>query len=302
MQASAVTHRLIKKIKDELFDEESLHEYQLFLHIGIRDFQVLVINEKNKVLLLEDYVLPEVSSQESLNETLIELFDSHAVLKAGFWKTVKISFKTQKFVQVPLALFSEESMHEYLLFNAQVDEKKETVLKIEHPGYEAVTVFAVNTELHQWLLKLYRSTTIIVMHQAAAIIEGVLASAGKAAQPILYLYIDRFKLHIIAGQAGLPAGKAGKLLYYNQFLIKHFQDYIRYIMMVMKSLNMNQQTSKVMLWGYIGKNSPHYHEFYKYINNVSFGGRPESLRFGYLFDEVAEHSFFDLYSMQLVGA
>jgi hypothetical protein len=296
VQALAVTHRLIKKIKDERFDEEALHEYQLFLHIGVRDFQVLIVDEKNKVLLLEDYVLPDVSSQDSLNKTLIDLFDSHAVLKAGFWKAVKISLKTVKFVQVPLALFSQESMNEYLLFNAQIDEKKETILKTEHPHYEAVTVFAVNTYLHDWLLKVYRSTTVTVMHQAAALIEGVLAVSGKSTGPSpLYIYVDRFKLHIIACQAG-------KLLYYNQFSIKHFQDYVRYIMMVMKSLNMNQQSSKVVLWGYIGKNSPHYHEFYKYINNVSFGGKPESLRFSYLFDEVPEHSFFDLYSMQLVGA
>jgi hypothetical protein len=68
-------------------------------------------------------------------------------------------------------------------------------------------------------------------------------------------------------------------------------------MLVMKSLGMNQQTSEVILWGYIGKNSPHYHEFYKYIKNVVFGNKPSSLKFGYMFDEVQEHHFFDLYSI-----
>ena len=65
---------------------------------------------------------------------------------------------------------------------------------------------------------------------------------------------------------------------------------------------MSQQTSQVMLWGYIGKNSPHYHEFYKYINNVTFGARPEVLQFGYIFDEVQDHHFLDLYSMHLLGS
>ncbi len=55
-----------------------------------------------------------------------------------------------------------------------------------------------------------------------------------------------------------------------------------------------------MLWGYIGKNSPHYHEFYKYVSNVIFGHRPEYLQFGYMFDEIQEHHFFDLYSIYLV--
>jgi hypothetical protein len=56
----------------------------------------------------------------------------------------------------------------------------------------------------------------------------------------------------------------------------------------------------VVLWGYIGNNSPHYHEFYKYINNVTFGGRPHGLRFGFPFDEVQEHHFFDLFSIHLI--
>ena len=67
----------------------------------------------------------------------------------------------------------------------------------------------------------------------------------------------------------------------------------------MKGLNRNQKTSDVVLWGYIGKQSPHYNEFYKYIKNISFGDRPGYLKFGYMFDEVQDHHFFDLYSMHV---
>jgi hypothetical protein len=294
VQASTIHFRLIKKIKDERFDEEALHLYTLLLNIGVRDFQVLVTGEENRVLLLEDYVLPEVASATTLQNTLADIFESHAVLKAGFWAQVKICFKTQKFVQVPAALFTEESMHEYLLFNAQVDTKTETVLKVEHPNKETVTVFAAYTELLNWLLSCYPSRSPVVLHQSAALIEGVLNITDKKERAPLYVYIDRFKLHIIACNKG-------KLVYYNQFVVNQFQDYVRYIMLVMKSLKMDQRTSEVVLWGYIGKNSPHYHEFYKFINNVRFGDRPSHLRFSYMFDEVQEHSFFDLYSSSLLG-
>lgn len=70
-------------------------------------------------------------------------------------------------------------------------------------------------------------------------------------------------------------------------------------MLVLKTLKMDQQTSQIVLWGYIGKNSPHYNEFSRYIRNVSFGDRPKHLTFGYLFDEIQDHHFFDLYSMTL---
>ncbi len=290
MQATTSSFRLIKKIKDDRFDEESLHQYHLFLNFGTRDFQLLIVGEDKRVLQLEDYVLPEVATQEELFSVISAIFEAHEVLGAGFWKKVTAVFKTQKFVQVPNALFLEEGMEEYLQFNASYDSAKESLLKQEHRLQDAVTIFAIPTIFYEWLTSLYAKTNLSFGHQSAMLIEGFLAYSYTGKTTPLYIYIDRFKLHI-------AVCKNSKLIFYNQFTIKHFEDYIRYIMLVMKSLGMNQQTSEVILWGYIGKNSPHYHEFYKYIKNVAFGNKPETLKFGYMFDEVQEHHFFDLYSI-----
>lgn len=294
MQTTAFNYKLIKKIKDERFDEEFLHHYHLLLQLSTRDFQLLVVDPTdNKILLLEDFVLPNLTSHDELMQMLDQLFDSHALLKAGFWKKIKISIKNQKFVQVPQALFAEESLAEYLKFNAPVDSVKEDSLSTVNTRTQAVTIFAINKDLRQWFDKMYQNNPPTYTHQSAALIEGIMDFAeGRKDQP-LYIYVDRFKLHLLAC-------KDGKLLYYNQFAIKQFSDYVKYIMLVMRSLNMDQQTSQVVLWGYIGKNSPHYHEFYKYVNNVIFGERPGHLQFGYVFDEVQDHHFFDLYSIHLM--
>lgn len=92
----------------------------------------------------------------------------------------------------------------------------------------------------------------------------------------------------------------GNLKYYNQFVIHRFADYVKYIMLVMKTMNLTQESSSVLLWGYIGKNSHHYHEFVKYVRNVAFGQRPSHLSYGYVFDDVQEHQFFDLYAIDLL--
>ncbi len=294
MQASALQYKLIKKIKDERFDEELINQYHLLIHIGTRDFQLLVLDpDQNRVLMMEDFVLPGISTHEELMLMLDQLFDSHAVLKAGFWKKVKVSIKNQKFVQVPLALFSESSLEEYLKFNAPIDPVNEEFLASPNPLCEAVTVFAINKELKNWLTRIYPNSPPTFTHQSAALIEGTMQFSERKSDNPLYVYIDRFKLHILSC-------KEGKLLYYNQFAIKQFSDYVKYIMMVMKTLNLSQESSQVVLWGYIGKNSPHYVEFYKYINNVTFGGRPKNISFGYMFDEVQEHHFFDLFSISLI--
>lgn len=297
MQTTAISFKLIKKIKDEKFDEEILHQYSLMVQLGARDLQVAVISAENRILLFEDYVFSELQSADEQIQITKELYEGHPLLTAGFWKNVTFSIKSNKSAQIPASLFLEESSVEYLRFNAAVDLNKEIVLNCRNNQVDAVTVFAIHRDLHQWLSSIYTNTRIKFIHQSAALIEGVLNAASqykvaKGGAP-LFLYVDRFKLHILSAQAG-------SLIYYNQFPIKHFADYMKYIMLVINALGLNQETSPVILWGYIGKNSPHYHEFVRYVRNVTFGGRPKHISFGYLFDEVQEHHFFDLFSIRLL--
>lgn len=288
-----LNYKLIKKIKDERFDEDLIHQYQLLINIGFRDLQIGVIDDQeNRMLLLEDYVFPSLASGDDLLQILDQLFDAHAFLRAAFWKGIKVSIKNNKYVQVPEALFLEEAKSEYLRFNAYVEDDEE-VASIFNPKTKAVTVFAIPSALKKWLLGLYPTEKVLFMHQSAVLIETLTNYSTYKKDNSLYIYVDRFKLHIMSC-------RNGSLLYYNQFAIKQFSDYIKYIMLVLKSLNLSQQNSQVVLWGYIGKNSPHYNEFYKYINNVVFGNRPKFLTFGYMFDEVQDHHFFDLYGMQLL--
>lgn len=295
MQSATLNYKLIKKIKDERFDVDRIDQYILLIHVGPRDLQIGVVDSAdNRMLLLEDFVFPSLSAHDELLQTLGDLFDEHSLLKAGFWKNIKISIKNNKFVQVPEVLFVEESQGEYLRFNAQVDAGMEDVLSVVNPRSKAATVFTFPHDLKNWLLSLYPDCKPVFLHQSAVLIEGVSRVSEYRKDAPLYIFVDRFRLHILYA-------KEGKLIYYNQFVIKQFSEYIKYIMLVMKTLNLHQESSQIVLWGYIGKNSPHYNEFYKYINNVVFGYRPKHLKFGYMFDELQEHHFFDLYSMLLVG-
>jgi len=293
LQQAAVRYKLIKKVKDDKFDEENLHQCSLLLQLGARDFQTAIIDSTtNKIVFFEDYVLGDLRSTDEVFELLKDLFESHELLSAGFWKDVRFSMKNNKFVQVPQALFQEGEEEEYLQFNAKVLPEKEEFLSCRSGKSDVVTAFAIHRELYHWLKKIYANTTVHFLHQSAALIEGVLQAGPYPGSP-LFIYVDRFKLHIISI-------KDQKLVYYNQFAIQQFSDYVKYIMLVLKTLHMDQQTSQIVLWGYIGKNSPHYQEFSKYIRNVTFGQRPKHLKFGYLFDEIQDHHFFDLYATNLV--
>ena len=293
MSTTTAGYKLIKKVKDAKFDIENLHQYNLLLQLGVRDLQVAVIDSSsNRALLLEDFVLPPVKTYSELKEVLAALFEEHHLLTAGFWKTVKISIKNNKFSLVPSSLFVKEAVTDYLKLNSRINTASEEVLYYKHIQSDAVCVFAVSKTLAEWFRSLYPNAEVGFIHQSSALIEGCMNFAKTQKKDAVYLYIDRFKLHVLTL-------KNGELEYYNQFTIKQFNEYIRYIMLVLKGLNRTQQDSEVVMWGYIGKQSPHYNEFYKYIKNISFGDRPEYLKFGFVFDEVQEHHFFDLLSMHL---
>ncbi len=294
LQTATANYKLIKKVKDDRFDEELLHQYELLIQTGPKDFQIGVIDSRdNRILVLEDYAMGNVQSHTELLQALKELFDAHALLQAGFWKGVKIGIKNNKFCQIPESLFVESSAVNYLKLNATFDESKEKVISCKSAISKSVTVFAVQNDLYSWLSAIYQNTSHHFFHQSAALIEGVLKQSTS--KNPLYVYVDRFRLHILAAQDG-------KLIYYNQFPIKQFPDYVKYILLVLNGLNMDQHSSEIVLWGYIGRNSSHYQEFVKYIRNVSFGDRPNHLKFSYLFDEVQEHHFFDLYSLHLLNS
>ncbi len=293
MKTTTANYKLIKRIKDDKFDVDDLHHYNLSVQIGVRDFQLCVIDTRDsRCLVLEDYVVAKVSSYSELLENLKILFDDHQLLKAGFWKVVKVSFKNNKYSFIPTSLFDKDSLYEYLSVNCKVNPISEEFHYYKHIKSDVVNVFAVNRELSIWVQELYPNAQVVLTHQASTLIEGVLKQDQGFSENTLFLYIDRFKLHLIAT-------KNKGLAYYNQFPIKQFADYMKYITLVMTGLQYDQKASHVVLWGYIGKQSPHYNEFYKFIRNISFGDRPPYLSYGYIFDEVQDHHFFDLYSTYL---
>jgi Protein of unknown function (DUF3822) len=291
---ATVSFKLIKKIKDDKFDEEKLQRYTLLIQLGVRDLQVAVVDStEHRLLFFEDYIFNDLNNHTDFQTVVQSLFESHELLMAGFWKTVVMSVKNNLLTQVPEPLFVEDQAPEYLHLNASFDPAKNEVLFCHQSRTNAVTVFAIPKELKDWISTLYRNSSLQIVHQSAALIDGVLYESQKIAGNPLYIYVDRFKLHILSATDG-------RFVYYNQFIIKQFSDYIKYIMLVMNGLGMDQSNSQVILWGYIGKNSPHYQEFYKYIRNVVFGTRPDHLKYGYMFDEVQDHHFFDLFSMNLM--
>jgi hypothetical protein len=285
-------HTLIKRVKDPSFNIDDLHNYTLSLMVGIRDFQLCITDQSNKLLLLEDFKLQGVKTVNSRLNALKNIFENHHLLRAGFWNSIRLSLKSHKFTQIPSDIFVKESAKDYLLIHCDIHKDMEEVYTYPHTLSDTITVFAGDSRLVNWMQSLYPNKKVTITHQGSALIEGILKYDDHSNTRTLFCYFDRGILHGVVTESK-------NLLYYNQFAIRQPEDYLRYIMLVFKELGLNQKKSKVIVWGNISADSKHLSSLKKYIRNISLGSRPTFLNYGFQFDEIPDHHYFDLMNVYL---
>jgi hypothetical protein len=291
LEQEAGNYHLINRIKDTTFSIDDLTHYNLSLLVGRHDFQFCVIDTReNKCLLLEDYELEGITSTNILINTLYKLFEGHHLLMAGYWKSVKLAMKNQKFSLIPAHLFSSDHLKDYLKLSAEVDAELDDFYFYQHLQSESVSVFAAERKIVEKVRSIYPTLTVQVLHQGSALIEGIQSHRDFTYYKDLYIHIGRHNFSLVVTEDN-------KLIFYNRFQYQGAADVLKYTLLTMQELNMNQHDTKAIVWGNIASDSDHYRQLYRYIKNVSFGGKPSYLKFAFMFDEVPDHQYFDLFSI-----
>ncbi len=287
--------KLLKQIKNPGFEIDRLDLYNLSLHVGERDFQMLVTDTSNNhVMLVEDYIFPKIKSPVKTLNILQKIFDDHHLLMAGFWDSISVAWKNKKFSFVPKNLFSDNMLSGYLRINADYSPKSDIAFINLHKRGNYYTVFAGEKEIANFIHNSYPSIHVKHFHQSEVLIEGLLR-INNHQTPKIILFADRFFMHIAIFKVGL-------LQFYNQFPIHNFEDYTRYIDMAAKELQIELNEQPVTFYGYMGKNTPHYEALNQFINTLEPGRRPKGMRFNFVFDELSDHQYFDLFSIYLANS
>jgi hypothetical protein len=247
--------------------------------------------ESSRCMLLEDYVFNrECSTQEKL-EILNHIFEDHHLLLVGFWRSVQFAWKNKKYSFVPASVFSEKSISSYLRLNGPFDYEQDNIFTAYHPTGDFVNVFAGEKAIVGYVDDTYKNKDVKYIHQSSVLVEGSREAVGDKGATIV-LFIDRFSLHIIVFSSR-------NLLFYNQYPIKRFNDYFKYIKLVSKELNMDFTSLPIIVYGYMGQNTPHYQALKKSLGQIGLGKRPGQLKYSYVFDELLEHQYFDLLNIYL---
>lgn len=291
MEQEAGNYHLVNRIKDTTFSIDDLTHYNLSLLVGRHDFQFCVIDTReNKCLLLEDYELEGIASTNLLINTLYHLFEGHHLLMAGYWKSVKLAMKNQKFTLIPSHLFSADHLSDYLKLSTEVDKELDDFYYYKHLQSDSISVFAAERKIVEKVRSIYPTLSVQVIHQSSALIEGIQSHRDHTFYKDLYIHIGRKNFSLIVTEDN-------KLVFYNRFPYSGAADVLKYTLLSMQELEMDQQDTKATVWGNIDAQSDHFKELHRYIEKISYGRKPSYLNFAFMFDEAPDHQYFDLFSI-----
>lgn len=287
------SHKLINRVKDPNFSIDDIAQYSLSLLVGKRDFQFCISDTRDhRCLLVEDYVFEDRLSGNKLRDSLYKIIESHTLLMAGYWKSIRLAIKNPKFTLVPSSLFSSDNLSQYLHMSAEINEDSDHFYYYKHAQSKVVSVFAAEKNLIERVRSIYPTRSVQVLHHGSALIEGIQSHSDFTNNRDMYIHLGRENFSIVVTENN-------KLLYYNRFPYQSSQDIVKYTMMVMQEMKLDQDSSKVLVWGNIKVKSEHFQQLYQYIRNISYGSKPSYLNFSYVFDELPDHQYFDLYSIYI---
>jgi hypothetical protein len=234
--------------------------------------------------------MPGVTSHEERVDYLECLFDDHHLLLAGFWNQIKVMVKNKKFSLIPSELYQNENIQDYIKLNTSVDASQEIFFHHVNAPMGMTNAFAVNKGVIHFLTKqTYPHKEIHFYHQSSSFIEGFQHYFSGTSGKVLALYLDRFVMHIVYL-------KDGKFQFYNQYPIKSFDDYFRFIGFVVNEYSVDPQQDQFYIWGYLHQHSKHFNSLKSKYPTLKIGERPADLSLSYVFDEIPEHHYFDLLS------
>ena len=292
MDRSLEDYTLTHRVEDKQFSIDDLTHYGLHLLVGEHSFQLCVTDAREgKSMMVEEYALANVSSEQRI-QSIQRLFEEHKLLMAGYWQSVKIGVKNRKFTLVPEAFFSSDKLSSYLALSAPVDTDRDGYYYYRHVQSKAVNVFAADKKLVERIRALYPSLDVPVIHQGSALVEGIQGNRDFTYYKDVYLHIDQDCFSVVVTEDN-------ELLFYNQFPYVTSQDIVKYTLTVMQEMEISQNESRVILWGNIPTKSEHFQVLYRYVRNLTYGHRPTYLTFSYVFDELPDHRYFDLYGLYI---
>ena len=228
--------------------------------------------DTDEVVHYKNHLFTKKVDAMGLTEELEKFYASQTILKEAY-KKVEVVYVNALFTFVPLAVFKEDFLSDYLKFNTKIlatDYIAHDILEEQ----EMVCVYVPYTNCNNLLFDYYGSFEY--HHCMSILVKKSLSTISKDTADSVFVNVYHTSFQIVVH-------KEKQLVLANSFDFTTKEDFIYYVLFTLEQLSLDPETVEVQLAGNITKESPLFQIAYTYIRNVSICNKSVS--------EIAENDY-----------
>ncbi len=274
---------------DKSYTESNAKQYKLYIEISLNGLKHTIFNTENNTFIgIEEYQFSESYNDYSLVSPLKEITANNSIYKASF-KSINVAFVNNRSTLIPNAIFKADKLESFHQFNFTKQEEDQFFSDqlINLSAHNIYSIPDYITDIFKGLMN------VSFKHFSSSLIENALIKAKKNKA------LSLIHVHVLPSYFQIVVIKNQKLEFYNSFIYQSSEDFIYYLLFVLDQLNINNEEASITLTGHVEKNSTIYTILYKYIKSLSFGTRPDNLKFSYIFEETPQHFHHALFNQFL---
>lgn len=270
----------LSKIKPELklvdpeFEPKNSGSYSLSVQLSLSGCRYCITDpvfNRPVALIVYGFDSGDNKDYHSLEERFVQLFRTDELLKPSYKKT-SFSLYHSYSTFVPSELYSEDKRRELFAFNFGKVYQDKKIASDDLGLLNLRNLYYLPGEIESSIKTIAANADIL--HYSSVLIASILKQA-KLNGKQLYVNVEKDHFEIIATE-----GK--KLIFYNTFRLDSTEDFLYFVLLSLKQLNMDTEKFPIFLLGEIESESALYEILSRYSASVSFLDNPVQHKFNSL--------------------
>lgn len=275
---------------ESLFDPEinnqNYSSISLSIQLSLNNLSFCIIdNSQHKYLAIVNYIFPEKVSPLILSDFLKKLFEYETLLKKDY-KSIIISYECDYSTLIPDEIYDENHKDDYLKFlNQDTDEKVIIANCIDE--LKLYSVFAIPECIYAALQNNFSNYKII--HSSNSFFQCIYFNFSRIENFNNKIFVD-----VESHSFEIVTFRNDKLLFNNSFQFKTKEDFLYFLLFVLKQLNIDPLKIQLILSGKITPNSSVFNLLTKYFANVTFIENQSYFTFSEVLANIPHQQYFKL--------
>ncbi|MEN9611843.1 MAG: hypothetical protein RLZZ628_2657 [Bacteroidota bacterium] len=280
-------------IVEYAFSINATDRYSLNLLMGMDGVCYMVNDDSMNVLALRSYqfdTVEKASKQAFFHRQLRKIFQEDPYLRLPY-RSVKVAMSASPATLIPTELYQEKDKAKYFQ-NIAPTNMYERFDADELAQLNLINVYPVDDTVVN-IIQVY-FPSIRIYHAYSALIEGYRRLTGVQSGHRVFINVRDSRVQLFVFHDD-------KLIFNNGFTFRTHKDLIYFVMLIFNQFELDPDEIPLMMTGAITEDSDICKYLYRYIRYIGFIPAPNYFKFGNQFREILSHTYFDLFSLNVLS-